>query len=231
MKPSSSSGPRSPPGRPGRRSARPPVPRRHRAGSPARRSLRRARPRSGRQPAHHMQGPPGTPTRTCPPIAGLFVTGGKLRSHNRINVFYGGFALAFAALTVVFYLHAPKHDAAVLSSGATTWNEESDPTTPTQDATTVAPAPDGSKRCPMRRSAAPRQCAAPRRTPRGGRPPRHAGGCGAHRPSSGRTGTRGAHVDDRNPVTLLGAASGPSATARGVAQTSLLDAGEGVWLR
>ncbi len=39
---------------------------------------------------------------------GLFVNERKLRSHHRINLFYGGFALAFAVLTVVFYRHAAR---------------------------------------------------------------------------------------------------------------------------
>jgi hypothetical protein len=32
----------------------------------------------------------------------------KLRSQHRINLFYGGFFVAFAALTVVFYMHVTK---------------------------------------------------------------------------------------------------------------------------
>ena len=47
-----------------------------------------------------------------PWLVGLFVKGRKLRSHHRINLFYGGFALAFAVLTVVFYMHAAKPVAA-----------------------------------------------------------------------------------------------------------------------
>jgi hypothetical protein len=47
-----------------------------------------------------------------PWLVGLFVTERKLRSHHRINLFYWGFALAFAVLTVVFYMHAAKPVAA-----------------------------------------------------------------------------------------------------------------------
>lgn len=41
-------------------------------------------------------------------VVSLFVKERKLRSHHRINLFYGGFFLAFAVLAVVFYMHATK---------------------------------------------------------------------------------------------------------------------------
>jgi hypothetical protein len=39
---------------------------------------------------------------------GLFVKKHELRSHHRINLFYGAFMLAFAGLTTAFYLHTAK---------------------------------------------------------------------------------------------------------------------------
>jgi hypothetical protein len=43
-----------------------------------------------------------------PWAVGLFVRERKLRSQHRINLFYGGFFVAFATLTTVFYMHATK---------------------------------------------------------------------------------------------------------------------------
>jgi hypothetical protein len=39
---------------------------------------------------------------------GLFVKERKLRSHHRIDIFYGVFGLAFLVLSIVFYAHATK---------------------------------------------------------------------------------------------------------------------------
>ena len=51
-------------------------------------------------------------------VVGLLVRERKLRSQHRINLFYGGFFVAFAVLTVVFYMHATKPSSSLPSPSA-----------------------------------------------------------------------------------------------------------------
>jgi hypothetical protein len=76
-----------------------------------------------------------------PWVVGLFVKERKLRSHHRINLFYGGFALAFGVLTVAFYMHAAEPGVASNPAQLNAQTAASPPVTPRAIPPTDEPSP------------------------------------------------------------------------------------------
>jgi len=74
-------------------------------------------------------------------VVAVFVKERKLRSHHRINVFYGGFALAFAVLAAVFYMHAAQPRSTAGQPTATTVSARSSSAMEVKATAIVAPTP------------------------------------------------------------------------------------------